>query len=284
MYKKIAAQKAKLTDKLTGELSKKIKAIQRAFFSHLRDNYLYSLDIVDGKISQNTKNLALTRNLSNYAAQYTDQKNGTLSWLVNGLIDVLKLNGKYFRAVTDKDLRREDADVMKYLFDRIGYDGGKFVKNGWLYDLEQDDTVIRKAKAECLKAVAAGVSFGLFKTQIEEFVIGGKGLGLLEREWKQIAEDSFSNFDRGISNEYAVNLKLDWAIYQGGLMDTTRPFCAARNNKVYSRAEVLSWANLSFEGKPKVYDPIVDLGGYRCRHTLDWISEELAREIAPEKF
>lgn len=284
MYKKIAADKAKLTDKLTGDLSKKIKAIQKAFFSHLRDNYLYSLDITDGRISQNTKNIALTRNLSNYTAQFVDNKTGALKWLVNGLMDVLKLNGKYFRAVTEQDLRREDAKVLKYLYDRIGYDGAKFVKNGWLNDLQDDDTMIRKAKAECLKAVAAGVSFSQFKVQIEEFVTGGKGLGILEREWKQIAEDSFSNFDRGISNQYAVELKLDWAVYQGGLMDTTRPFCAARNNKVYSRAEILSWSSLSFDGKPKVYDPIVDLGGYRCRHTLDWISEELARDLAPEKF
>ena len=123
-----------------------------------------------------------------------------------------------------------------------------------------------------------------FKEQIKVFVSGGQSNGIMEKEWNLVAEDSFSNFDRGISNQYAVELGLDYAIYQGGLMGTSRPFCEARNNKIFSRKEILKWANVDFQGKPKVYDPIVDLGGYRCRHTLDWISEELARKIAPEKF
>lgn len=285
MYKKVLEEKAKLIEKLRNEFSLKLKDIESIFHDFIKNNYIDNIEVKDGRIVYNAKNLALTRNISNYNIYFTPQKRNVLKWLIDALLQIVDYNKKYYKEIESesKVLNSEDA-VKKYLFDRIGYDGDKFIKNGWLFDLQEDDNLIRKTKAECLKAVVGGVSFKDFKGQIKVFVTGGQSNGIMEREWNLVAEDSFSNFDRGISNQYAVELGLDYAIYQGGLMGTSRPFCEARNNKVFSRKEILKWANIDFQGKPKVYDPIVDLGGYRCRHTLDWISEELARKIAPEKF
>ena len=52
---------------------------------------------------------------------------------------------------------------------------------------------------------------------------------------------------------------------------------------MYHEDEIKSWENLNFAGKPETgYNPIVDLGGYNCRHRLDWVSDQVAFRLRPE--
>jgi hypothetical protein len=30
------------------------------------------------------------------------------------------------------------------------------------------------------------------------------------------------------------------------------------------------------------YQPLIDFGGYRCRHGIGWISDELAQDLRPD--
>jgi hypothetical protein len=92
-------------------------------------------------------------------------------------------------------------------------------------------------------------------------------------------------------------------IYQGGLINDSRDFCAAHNNKVWYYKEAFYWGEWTpskgeypsgYEIKQidiyKVpsylnypdYDPLIDRGGYNCRHSLGWISEDMAFVLRPE--
>jgi hypothetical protein len=87
------------------------------------------------------------------------------------------------------------------------------------------------------------------------------------------------------ANRIRVDLGLKYAVYQGGLIKTSRDFCEDRNNKCFSEKEIMSWENLNWEGKPQIgYNALIDCGGYNCRHRLDWISEEYAKRLRPDLF
>ena len=49
---------------------------------------------------------------------------------------------------------------------------------------------------------------------------------------------------------------------------TTRPFCRANLNKVFSEEEANSlWTSTRWAGKSGT-DPFINRGGYRCRHSF----------------
>jgi hypothetical protein len=86
------------------------------------------------------------------------------------------------------------------------------------------------------------------------------------------------------------------ALYQGGIIATTRPFCKKRNGKVFTRDEIKLFGTSKdkfggyerkgdgyFKGKYKSgYNPLTDAGCYNCRHFYNWISNRLAIRLRPE--
>lgn len=100
---------------------------------------------------------------------------------------------------------------------------------------------------------------------------------ILDRFGSEVEETTFK--DGSISMR---TIKGQYAIYQGGLIQDSRQFCKERNNKVFTKAEIESWKELEWEGKPENYDPFINVGGTGCRHTLDWISIELAVILRPD--
>jgi hypothetical protein len=106
--------------------------------------------------------------------------------------------------------------------------------------------------------------------------------GRLLRSTRLIVSDAFALNDAAVSEVIAQDLGLEWYLYTGGLMDSTRPFCKARNGKYFHRTEVESWANLTWNGKmPNTDSKTIFLtrGGYNCQHSLLPVSES----IVPKK-
>lgn len=95
-------------------------------------------------------------------------------------------------------------------------------------------------------------------------------------------QDTFSEYDRTTSQQYATQLNLNYFIYNGGEIKTTRDFCDQRNGNVYTREEGIAFNSLDWQGKKEGHNFLVDAGGYNCRHYLDWISYELAKQLRPD--
>jgi hypothetical protein len=82
-------------------------------------------------------------------------------------------------------------------------------------------------------------------------------------------------------------LGLKWFIYQGSNIKTTRPFCRKKAGKVFSVEEAAKWRNdpdLVGKSSAATYNPLLERGRYNCRHHIGYISERLAKRLAPEKF
>ena len=85
----------------------------------------------------------------------------------------------------------------------------------------------------------------------------------------------------------AARIGLQHAIYSGGLIEDTLPFCKARNGKAFSLDEINQWSQAPDRPRIENYDPFIHLGGNRChpdqahcQHRLLFISkEEFERRI-----
>jgi hypothetical protein len=84
---------------------------------------------------------------------------------------------------------------------------------------------------------------------------------------------------------------MDYAVYSGGLITDSRSFCREHNNKVYSREEIADFGNWidpktgevpSYISEFPGYDPFTHLGGFNCRHSLNWIPKISAIKLRPE--
>lgn len=134
-------------------------------------------------------------------------------------------------------------------------------------------------------AVTTGASrkdvIGVFR----ELILGDEEtVGRLERATRQIVSDTFALSDRAVTNAVAEQLDFQWFFYVGGLLDTTRPFCKARNGKYFRKSEVESWGALGdWAGKMAGTNEktiFVTAGGYNCQHSILPVSES----VVPERF
>ena len=115
--------------------------------------------------------------------------------------------------------------------------------------------------------------------------------------------DLYQQYDAAYNMALGNEFGFKYFIYQGGLIDDSRDFCVAHNNKVWSVDEMQTWAEWTpsdgeypegYEVKQKDiydvpsylgypgYDPGLNRGGYHCRHALGWINDKLAFKMRPE--
>ncbi len=125
--------------------------------------------------------------------------------------------------------------------------------------------------------INTGASYNDLLKQLRTFIVGSPELdGKLKAYSGQIVTDSLFNFSRGFQEAVSQNAGLNWVQYVGGVIDTTRPFCAARVGKYYTKKQVEDWARLNWAGKHQGTTSssiFIYAGGYRCRHQIIYVSE-----------
>lgn len=133
------------------------------------------------------------------------------------------------------------------------------------------------------EALSASIQSGASRQELIDtlrfLVQGNEDIdGRLLRSTRLVVSDAFALSDAAVSESIAENLGLEWYLYTGGLIDTTRPFCKARNGKFFHKTEVENWASLSWNGKmPDTTEKTIFLtrGGYNCQHSLLPVSESV---------
>lgn len=219
---------------------------------------------------------------------------------VKSLNDINALNKEYFGmfAETQKIIDDMAKAVDRRTYSRLGVESsGALTKGGYIESLIKDDTIKQEVKKLTYKAIVSErITKEEYIQSVKALIKGSGGkMGALDRHFDTFAYDTFAQHDRDVSNQYAKRLGLKYARYAGGLVEDSRPFCVVRNRKVFSYEEIKKfgtpldtyggYTNKSkgeFKGKPNEYDPILDCGGYRCRHSLNWISTERAKQIRPD--
>lgn len=191
-----------------------------------------------------------------------------------------------------KELQAQNASYFNS-FDAPNFDGIKKIVNSKMLNVSKmflqnyllDEAPAMQLKQLVVSAAQNGVSFADLQKQLLTEIDGTpEKLGLVEN-YNTVAtrlQDVFSDYDRLMQNEYATQLQLNYAVYQGGVIGTTRDFCDERNGGVYTREEILAWQNEDWQGKKKNHNILTDGGGYNCRHYYDWVSYETAKRLRPD--
>lgn len=209
---------------------------------------------------------------------------------------VLALNEEYFAATNSLERVREIASITNArVEERLGLEAGKIIEGGYMDTILQDQTAKRQVQ-QFFHRTRSLKNETQLKYDLREIVKGVKDEGgVISKTFDNYVFDTYQEADRLAQNSYAVELDLDAAIYTGGLIEGSRPFCIERNRKIFLRSEILlfgssgdKWGGYSdkaagkFSGKPKGgYDPLTQCGGHRCRHHLSWLSKEYAVRLDP---
>jgi hypothetical protein len=119
---------------------------------------------------------------------------------------------------------------------------------------------------------------------LEGLVVGTEANdGRLLANIKTTATTAQAVADRSYSAAVNAELEIEWFEYLGGEIDTTRPFCANRENGIYHRGEIEAWGDGknsagindirdgSWAGRIEGTDSksiFTFVGGWNCRHYL----------------
>lgn len=104
-----------------------------------------------------------------------------------------------------------------------------------------------------------------------------KADGSIQRSIEQLTTDSLYQMTSNYQMEVSKDLNVEYFYYAGTRIKTSRSFCVERYGKVYTKKEVESWADLTWNGKimPGTNKNTIFTyrGGWNCRHTLRPVSK-----------
>lgn len=125
--------------------------------------------------------------------------------------------------------------------------------------------------------VNTGGKFSGMLDQIKTYITGNKDIeGRALSYSRNFLKDSLFQYSRSYQESVTRDLKLDWYLYAGGLIDTSREFCVERAGRYFRREEIESWAAQSWAGRHRNTTEssiFIFCGGYGCTHSLIPVDE-----------
>lgn len=262
-----------------------VRGLQASAFALLSEWVADKLTVEDGKIKYSASNLGKVAGLYLLFDRINSGYRKTmLGELLARAGNLFGLNNDYFNEIKPVPESVEDA-ARRLTLQRWGYnvETKALIPGSYFEKLFANEGVARNVAGLVNRAIAGKMSLADFQKQFRRVFIGTPGNGMFERHWKTNSFDLFQKIDRAANLVYADRLGLNYAIYSGTVKDTTRPWCEAHVNKVYSRKEIDAWKNADWAGKIQVgYDPYLDAGGFNCRHHWSFISDTVAETLRPE--
>jgi hypothetical protein len=278
-------RRERLAVELEEKLQRKIAGIQKRVYSSTLNRLSVLRYDKDGLLSFNVKNITTVNRIAvAIEKQMQKEERTVLKWLVRNLLKLFKLNVKYFSSLDPRSEQREQQILFRVML-RYGYNtkSRKLTNSGVLTALNQSTAVSSRISQQISQSLAAKIPMKQFKTNFRTFFVNPAGLGVIESQFNRFAQDIFQDFDRETQRTYADELNLNYAIYSGTEIKTTRDFCEARINNIYSRKEIAKWNSKDWKGKRKGVPVEVQCGGYNCRHHFSFISDELAKRLAENR-
>ena len=274
---------AQITGLLAG-LSRRLRTAEAALLRLFLADILPALESKDGKLTRAAGNLAKA-NLIERAFDELGSKTlrPQLARFSEELLSIAGRDAEYYlRMGFDAAKVKRIADDLTLIRAKLGLNAtGGLASDGYLYRLGRSEALRQQMRDHLLQSIASGQSASQYAKGLKEIIEGSPDTdGLLTRYWQQHAFDAYSQV-REIKNlQYADELGLNWFLYTGGIIRTTRRFCEKRNSKVFHRDDTKNWKNdpdLIEPSTKQSYQPLLERGRYNCRHFIAWLSDEDAK-------
>lgn len=277
-------------------------AAEKRLYEQIFDKIVSGFETENGALVASGKNLNITSELNGIFKQFNKSEYSKIIGKFSGeLGQIVDMNSDYFRNVADSTTPERfnmvNKEVKSFMSKRIGLNNAsEIVKDSYLDRLIKDETLKNKVKDKLLRGVTNKVPVKKLIKDLQDTIVGNdKVEGGLIQYFNTNIRDTYNQFDRTTSKLYADKLDLKYFVYQGGKIKTSRKFCLKHDGKCYSTDEAKLWEKQiglkDSKGKPtgpiankSTYNPLVDCGGYNCRHSLDFISNSLAKRYRPDLF
>jgi hypothetical protein len=206
------------------------------------------------------------------------------------------LSGDYKEAVKvfsnefKKQIDSNDKYFTKISDDYTGLAGEeavKIIQRQTVQNLIQDTITkdfLNPVEGVLNSAISSGAGFTETLKNLNEFIEGNEETaGGIARWAKQLAHDSFANADRAYGNAVSDELELEFYLYAGDEIQTSRCFCLERYGKFYHWKEIAEWGrgenvgNCGFPWAGMNRDTNENTifnyaGGYGCLHSIAGVS------------
>lgn len=278
-YKEISALKTELLDAREKRIKRKLSYQQERLYDSLINDFVkIAEDKVDGK------KVDIYKLQSELKKQYELYFPEVMADVVKASDSISNLNIRYFSTLVDSNRLDEIQDKTDSVINKtLGItDKGKLITDGFIDKVIENKSVQKLFTKKVTEILSGSPDVGLMKHKLKEVIIGTKeSTGLLERHYRTFANDLISNIDRTGSLVYANELELNHFYYSGGIILSSRSFCKSKNGKIFTRAEAERWKDSAFitsmYDNINDYEPLIDMGGYGCRHRPDWVTIEVAK-------
>lgn len=261
---------------IPGNFVKKLKSVQRNQWKIL-DSIIKDMELKGTSISPIRANLLLIDKIKE--SLYEDLLKGEYKDAVKEFAAEFKkqvdYNDNYYTKISDNynGLLGEDVvnRIQKVTVTNLVEDT---IKTNFLNPIEGTLT----------SAVASGAGFNETLSMLNDFIEGNEDeAGGIQRWAKQLAHDSFANSDRAYGNAVSDELGLEFYLYAGDEIQTTRCFCLERYGKYFHWKEIAAWGRGDDVGscgypwagmnRDTTEDTIFNYaGGYGCLHSISGVS------------
>lgn len=201
---------------------------------------------------------------------------------INGLF---RQNRSYFDLIQPSEqpltLNAEQTVLATYGLDPVT---GQIIPGSYL-DAQLGSNPLSSEIGRLLRSALADPNASLedVRKRFYTAFVNPSGLGTLERYYYRFVNDLFMQVDRQIQVTTANELGYNHFVYAGTAIRDTRRFCLRRLNGVYTLDFAASWDNQQWAGKIPNVPFLQQQGGYNCRHSLMFVSEPIASQIAEQQ-
>ena len=205
-----------------------------------------------------------------------------LKELPRHLVEIFLENEKYFRAqdVNLSETARRKAIARVLLL--YGYDEKtkRVIPGSQLEQVLNLNPVVIDIGRALNAGIGAQDTFDQLRDRVLRTITPPDRANLAERLITRSTAELYAQYDRATKNEIAeLAGGQQVAIYAGTRVDDTRPFCMARYQNFYTKDEIARWDNRKWTGKIPGVPVTVQCGGFNCRHTLNWVTPEIAERM-----
>jgi hypothetical protein len=292
--KDIFDQRSGLIVENLDQMTKDLLAIQKEIAELLTVDLFASMITKDGALVFNNENLLVLNEIFAFFQSFEKLQEFEKQF-AGQLYDITLQSKQYFTAFeTVADKVKKISKGMDPLYRAIGLSKeGKIIPDGFLSKLfsTQSELLQNDVKNYVIESLANQSNYKEFLSGFKQLIEGNEVKdGKLLHYYRQYAYDVHTKVARLTDDYFATQLGLNYAVYSGTEMKTSRPFCKggedkyhghfdSKIGKVFSREEMLKWKEIPmWEGKYPVgdeYNPLMDMGGANCHHLPRWITDDL---------
>ena len=274
---KAAKQRQGFIDESIGALEKLLKELQLILFAVL-EKEIGKMNIAKGKILNDRENRQLLAELETVITDFNNEKG------LQAVMQMAKDFGKVKNmAISQFELQGILKQRLAALKPKLAYIDKMIERN--LNILSKSETVKLEIMQYVQRGVLEGRPRGEFLKGLEQIIKGTpEAEGKLLRYYRGYGYDMYTNVENIYADETAKLLGMNYADYFGDIMERSRQFCIERAGKIFSREEMEQWKcdpDLpKMKGIERCDDSYhyIERGRWNCRHTLLWISDEIAEE------